>query len=172
MKKKLFLSLLLVSLVILPALAQRDYSLRAGGYCGYVDAGGLVAPSDDEMNSFTISTTHGYFFNPYFFLGAGVGIESYIQSNVYSIPLYATLRANFVDNWVTPYIDVRLGTAMIPNSYDKAYLYFNPSLGVSIGVSSNLALNISVGYRGILFTNSYYGSEMSNAASIKLGLQF
>ncbi len=41
---------------------------------------------------FPCLTTHGYQFNPYFFLGAGVGVNYHFNWSTVFIPVYADAR--------------------------------------------------------------------------------
>ena len=50
-------------------------TLESNCYRGNVEAGYSVGIGDYDSERFEINTTHGYQFNPYFFLGVGTGIH-------------------------------------------------------------------------------------------------
>ena len=59
-----------------------------------------------------LSTTHGYQFNNYFFVGGGVAFNYYTDADLYAAPIYANFRANFINKKVTPFADVKAGYAV------------------------------------------------------------
>ena len=63
--KKLFILLVSVLLFSFNCSAQ---SISSGNYKGYVDAGYSIGIGDYEFGRVEINTSHGYQFNPYFFL--------------------------------------------------------------------------------------------------------
>ncbi len=53
----------------------KEMSLKTNGYKGFVDVGGAFGVGTYGDGLVSVSSTHGYQFNPYFFLGAGVGVN-------------------------------------------------------------------------------------------------
>lgn len=151
MKKLLFL--LLMSLFFVNAHAENTKKGYHGfldvGYCYYV--GGTLDPSTIE-----ITTSHGYQFNPYLFLGAGVGIDitgkaewGDIGGMPYSkrdskidIPVFLNLRTNFTKTRFIPFFDAKAGVYVT----NGTQIYANGALGCRYSFGNNLGLSLAVGY--------------------------
>ena len=76
--------------------------------------------SDYNASKIELSTTHGYQFNNYFFVGGGVALNYYTDADLVAAPIYANFRANFINKKVTPFADVKAGYAVgdIEGAYD------------------------------------------------------
>ena len=96
-----------------------------------------------------------------------------------SIPIFADLRANFLDNKITPYFGAKIGYSV----FDATGVYFNPTLGVDVALDSRLGINFSLGYNlqsAEIIRYSYYGYsygyEYSNriigGITFKFGVHF
>lgn len=153
------------------------------GYRGFVDMGlvaGRLTVKGQSLGwtGFNLLTTHGYQFNPRYFLGGGLGFmlcggESYeYQKSSYAYEVdgaalllfYADFRVDFKPEMATPFADVRLGT-MVGDIYGG-----NVNLSVGMRVSR---FNASVGYMG-LFGNLYddAGGCALNTFTLKVGVDF
>ena len=69
---------------------------RHAGYKGFFDVGGGIGIRDFGDNIFSISTSHGYQFSPYFFLGAGIGVEYHTKWEATFMPIFADMRGYFL----------------------------------------------------------------------------
>ena len=89
-----------------------------------------------------LATVHGYQFNPYLFVGAGIGLNAclYYDDDV-DLPFFADVRASvpFGTSPVSFFGDVRLGYGAIEGD-----LYFSPAVGLRFGRSK--AATIALGY--------------------------
>lgn len=155
----------------------KSYNPRKRGYRGWVETGGSVALGGYGDGVFSFSTSHGYQFNPYFFLGAGIGVDYHFDYEVV-VPVFANARVYFMDRKTSPFIDVKIGYSPVG---DIQGIYFSPSIGVSIGVSKKCAVSISVGYnmqQGDIYFGYYYGSydyyldTLIHGLSFKAGFEF
>lgn len=153
-----------------------EKAYRSRGYQGYVDIGcsvGLVNWSG--CNAFSLSTSHGYQFNPYLFIGAGIGIDYYRELETTMLPIFADLKVNFIKNDITPFFRARLGYSLI----DGTGVYFNPTIGVDISPDKDWGFLISLGYN-MQYARFYDWTpfweylywESINTLSFKLGLYF
>lgn len=111
------------------------YTGRARGYRGFVEAGGNF--DLDANGAFTISTTHGYMFNPYIFLGAGLNYHYYDAYDTYDghdvyhcLQFYADFKAYMTKNRFAPFVDVKLGSST--DIYDETFVFFGAGLGLGI----------------------------------------
>ena len=131
------------------------------GYKGFADIGYLFDVSDNNANKFEISTSHGYQFNNYFFVGGGVAMDYYNDAEVFAVPVFANFRANFINNKVTPFGDVKLGYS----AGDVEGVYLSMAVGVRLALTQKTAINFRLEYaaQGYDYTyrDFYYGSSNS-----------
>lgn len=124
-------------------------------YRGFVDAGYTIGVGDYDFGRFEISTSHGYQFNPYVFLGVGAAIHFMPEYNTKGmdialdsrdsktdIPVFANAKFNFSKAKVAPFIDGKVGYYVTNNGG----LYYNVSAGCRIAINNKQAVNVSVGY--------------------------
>lgn len=156
------------------------------GYKGFIDAG-YTFDLDDyynkyNMNRFEISTSHGYQFNNYFFIGGGVAFDYYTDAESYAIPVFANFRANFINKKVTPFGDFKLGYT----AGDIEGVYMSMAVGVRITMAKKSAINFRLEYTCQGIENGYhnygysYGSyyyyyddyDLLNGFGFKIGFEF
>lgn len=151
MKKIAFVSLLLV-LISSTAKSQNVYG---NCYRGLVDAGYTIGVGDYQFGRFEINSSHGYQVNPFFFLGAGLGLHfmsNYetpnmdialdVRDSSVEIPIFANLKFNLTKSKIAPFIDLKAGTFITNNGG----LYASISGGCRIATIDKQAVNVSVGY--------------------------
>lgn len=145
-------------------------------YKGYVEGSYLRGLGDDRFDVAEISTTQGFTYSSWLFMGAGLGIDLMIPSldnglkGEYSVmvPIYADFRFNIGNqSRVGLNIDLRLGTAINFNDdfyTNNGYLledecwYIRPSISMRIPLSQEnprKALTIGVTYQ-LLMSDAYY----------------
>ena len=146
---------LLLSLVMILPLFTQAQSLQKG-YHGMVDIGYCYYISQIDPSTVEITTSHGYQFNPYIYLGAGLGFDftgeckwGEVGGHPYNrrdskvdIPLFFNARANFTKTIFSPFADVRIGSYV----NNDGNIYANLALGARYGISEDLGLSLSVGY--------------------------
>jgi hypothetical protein len=166
------------------------------GYRGYADIGYTFGLDSYKFGRVEVNTTHGYQINPYFFIGAGVGMHfmsSYqtpdmiialdTRKSKVSIPVYAAARVNFSKRIVSPFFDIKGGTYV--NNGDG--LYLAAAIGCRIATTDKQGLNFSLGYTVeklefetfSTFLNSYSMNYVRSARQletdgffIKIGYEF
>lgn len=131
--------------------AQREEMKKAvidRGYVGFagLDYGYCTGDFNNFLN-FGFSTVHGYQINPYIFVGAGLGLYmwgeyrgGYIDL---SVPMFFAARFTPLKKPITPFVDMRIGYAA--GKVDG--LYFNPYVGIRIGIRKSFAAYIGLGYQ-------------------------
>lgn len=133
------------------------------GYKGFVDAGYLFDVSDNDANKFELSTSHGYQFNNYFFVGGGLAFNHYSEAGLCAVPIFANFRANFINNKVTPFGDVKVGYT----AGDIEGAYVSMAVGVRVALAKKMALNFRLEYAAqgydYEYRDFYYGSYSSYA---------
>ena len=74
------------------------------GYKGFIDFGGVIGIGNRGDGAIAVSTTHGYQFNPYFFFGAGIGIEYHMNWETFFIPVFADIKTYFLNKNISPFL--------------------------------------------------------------------
>ena len=156
------------------------------GYHGFFDAGYTFGVGDYELNKIELSSTHGYQFNPYFFLGGGIAlhfISEYGRSNhslyrarMCDIPIYANTRITFLNGTISPFIDGKCGYYLTHHGE----LYANVSAGCRFALQHGQAINIYIGYtkedlefsRSISYYTKFKKICSTEGISLKLGYEF
>ena len=148
MKKNLFL------LFFIPIISQAQGLEK--GYHGMVEAGYCYYISQFSPSTVEVTTSHGYQFNPYIFLGAGVGFD-YTNSETWGdvsgmpynkrdskvdIPVFFNARASITKTKVIPFVDGKVG-AYVNNGGN---IYATLAVGARCAVSDNMGLYLSAGY--------------------------
>ena len=86
------------------------------GYRGSVEVGTIVnfkaSGISIDKGAFSITTSHGYQFNLHLFLGAVIGLDYHAAGGRLFMPLFADVRANFLNRDITPFWGVKIGYAV------------------------------------------------------------
>lgn len=164
------------------------------GYHGSVDVGYFTLSSQLEVNASVVSTTHGYQFTPYVFLGGGVAFEMtgkiisddnigyhdyQRRESKTDIPIYLNGRFNFTKTRFSPFADIRWGVV----ANDETYSYAVISLGCRYALNDMMGLHLLVGYEGrdisvdeyhVLHDGGYYKKEKSTISGlvVRFGFDF
>ena len=81
--------------------------------------------------AYSLQTINGYFFNPYFSVGLGVGLDGYSNPTFNTLPIFLDIRGYFNDGKSSPYIYADYGTLV----------------KVEGGKNNGSIFNIGVGYK-------------------------
>lgn len=141
------------------------------GYKGFVDLGYIFGVGDYGIDRLEISTSHGYQFNPYLFVGAGVAANYYFDAECFGLPIFAHVRGNILNNSISPYVDFKIGYSPLE---DVKGFYMSPSVGCKIK-SFNVSLGYvmqKVEYYYYDYYYSYEGSENCGGLNLKVGFEF
>lgn len=150
---KKFILFLITAMFAICANAQNIQK----GYHGFAELGYNKCISQLDPSTIEITTSHGYQFNPYIFLGAGVGFDfigncqwGEIGGYAYEkrdskvdIPVFFNVHSNFTRTKFSPFLDVKVG-AYVNNDHNK---YAKVSLGCRYALGNNMGLSLSVGYK-------------------------
>ena len=183
--KKVIVALVLMFGLSLSVFSQ-DYSVKRG-YKGFIDFGySFNVAMDgfaDEISGYDSdklfwSTSHGYQFNPYLFVGAGFSFDCYTAKTWVTVPFFANIRVTPIIGKLTPFIDAKVGYNGI--GYMKG-VYFAPSIGCRLGLTRKVGLNFGVGYALQQNTTNQYqwdpldkfeDETMNHGISIHFGFDF
>lgn len=168
-------------------LRYQNYPYKVRGYRGDVELSYLIGAGDFATDRVELTTSHGYQFNPYIYLGGGLGFQYWGDQEFFTMPIFTDFRVNFMKGKIIPNAGVKLGIAAQLNDDAAAGVYFNPSVGVKFMLSRKNAVNVSLGYT-VQTLNSdyiygygngsdygyyyYYGTTTFNSINFKVGYEF
>lgn len=139
----------------------------SAGYRGIIDIGYDIGVGDYGIDRIKLNIINGYQFNPHFSVGFGTGLRYFHEVAALYIPLFLDLRANILNENVSPYVAIRTGYSMrVTNSIGGGFM-LNPTVGVTFKTSSKSSMNIGFGY-DLLRLNGFGFS----ALSFNLGVSF
>jgi hypothetical protein len=145
------------------------FGFKPKGYVGIVELGLTDFPIGGNLPMFSLNIINAYQFNPYFALGAGVGVDVSSQK-IYEVPVTMDMRAYFTKTRVAPFFAMGLGYNLQVSSspFDNSTLFshgmvFNPSFGARIAINKKVALSLALGYKllGVKYNYSYNDSYYS-----------
>ena len=136
--------------------------------------GGYIA-GYPHCNNFMISTTHGYQFNNFFFLGGGLGLLRYIDGKKTMMPIFAETSINLLNNKrVMPFLQARLGTVV----GEWGGVYYSAICGVRLKVAQRHAVSLSLIMSDHFDVESFINDQddgiswFARSLGIKLGFEF
>jgi hypothetical protein len=149
------------------------------GYKGFIDFGYIVDLSDYDANKVEISTSHGYQFNNYFYLGGGVAADFYTDADLIAVPIFVDFRANFINKKVTPFADIKTGYSV----GDVEGAYVSTGIGVRFSLKGKKAINLKLEYNyqqhndhgDYSYNNNYYSYDYDydlEGLGFKVGFEF
>ena len=136
--------------------------------------GGYIA-GYPHCNNFMISTTQGYQFNNFFFLGGGLGLLRYIDGKKTMMPIFAETSINLLNNKrVMPFLQARLGTVV----GECGGVYYSAICGVRLKVAQRHAVSLSLIMSDHFDVESFINDQddgiswFARSLGIKLGFEF
>ena len=149
-------------------------------YKGFVEVTGLAGLGENRANFIGLSTSQGFQYTSWFYMGAGIGIDVAMARNtpvesrdryvntMALLPVFTDFRFNIpVTKSSSFFIDAKFGAAwFLGNNYINLYngtishsaqFFLQPTLGVRVPVSANgrQAVNFGVTYRLLTSNNNY-----------------
>ncbi|MDR2956497.1 MAG: hypothetical protein LBV43_15600 [Prevotella sp.] len=121
---------------------HRGWYRQIKGYRGFIEYGYVVGVGPTKNNKMEFLTSHGFQFNPIFYVGAGTGGYLSMNDKDHSLPVFINGRMNLLDEFTTPFIDIKTGYSVAEG---KGF-YFNASAGVSFSKKGGFAINLSATY--------------------------
>lgn len=155
------------------------------GYRGFVDWNMDYGSFDaykyrSHYMLYGISTSHGYQFNPHFFLGAGIWIQGGAGDVLHRLgwPLFIQGRTDWTFGKVPLYLDLRLGGTIfgrtIENGDDK--LLIAPTVGYRLDWGKRVCANFGIGLsiHGCDDGGSHGGTHYTwhPLPSLRIGIEF
>ncbi len=124
--------------------------------------------SNSDDIGLSLQTINGYQFCPYFFLGAGLGIDRFITYQQTFSPFFIRLSSEFLKKRVTPYVYADGGYSVMwkqPSTADVTYTnaggaYACAGGGIRIYTRSRASVILSAGYKmNMSHTSWTYGYQ-------------
>lgn len=122
-----------------------------------------------DAGRLSLTTSHGVQINPYLFVGGGTTVNYYPSASYFSLPLFANVRGSFMDNSISPFVDLKIGYTI----FDVTGFYFSPSIGCRFGLQNGNGVNVSLGYemqKGTLEESNY--SVTVGGIALRVGYDF
>lgn len=139
--------------------AGADFSFRGGGY------------GDSAVDIYYgISTSHGYQFNPAFFLGAGVMWEM-VHTHSWDLkteyPFFVHARTDMTFGRVPLYGDLRVGAVL----FGDYRFYLSPTIGYRLDLGHKVSFNFGLGmtFRGYGWSDE---KTLHPQLSLRAGIDF
>lgn len=138
------------------------------GYRGMVELGGGTA---QEIFQIKFSTTYGYQFNPFLFLGGFIGLGTEptpIYDNRFNFRCGADFRTYMYKGKIVPYAGLQLGydywlpTTFEADLFPNDSLYLSCQLGVRFTIQKGNAVNLAI----------QLGSATTRELVFKIGYEF
>ncbi|WP_296384638.1 hypothetical protein [Winogradskyella sp.] len=115
---------------------------------------GVINRNITSNNSiaYSLQTINGFFFNPYFSIGFGIGLDGYHNPNYNTLPAFLDLRAYFSDGKGSPYVFINYGTLIkIENGTNNGNMA-NLGFGYKIPLNNKrfiIVADLSYSYKAI-----------------------
>lgn len=184
----------ILSLFAIAAISLSAFALQPQrGYRGFIDWDNnldryqWVGSNEKFIEMYTgVSTSHGYQFNPNFYLGAGVAVQYNKKFKEWILPVFMQVRTDQKFGKFTPFGDIRIGYSLT----DGGGIYFSPMIGYRFNWGRKMGINVGVGLTliGVKYTsgdlvydeiNGYFTitntktvREIDTNFSFKIGIDF
>ncbi|MEI6124141.1 MAG: hypothetical protein WCQ95_11010 [Bacteroidota bacterium] len=151
----------------------KDFTGMKLGYYGVVESGlGIGFGYDISILDSKLNIISGYRVNTWFAVGAGWGIRIRPGNEMY-MPVFIDVRSNFLNKPTSPYISLDAGYGFCPSYHRLSGFMMSPTLGVSVKLKSNFAINLGLNYEMQHFDNAYsYYSYYRNASRYQHTISF
>lgn len=163
---------------------------KGSGYAAQLDIGYDQGGSHEDLNRLHINLMNGYRFGPYFTAGAGLGLRYYTAPRDILVPVFASLKINFLKKRISPFLMLNAGYSFDSSNEDEKIRFqgvgymVNPSAGFNVFIRGKSYLSLGIGYEFQQFnlvdaSASYFsplsartGSEMTSSLCCYLAFGF
>lgn len=161
--KRFLISMLAATAVAFGAKARQPET----GYRGFIEWSNdyrtqkpFLGPESRISTLYTgFSTSHGYQFNPWLFVGAGVEYEycSKLKEHVF-IP-FIHGRTDLLFGKFTPFGEIRAGYNFVNDMGDDGF-YFSPNIGYRFNWGRKVGINVGAGVSLLLYKIDSYDTAI------------
>jgi hypothetical protein len=132
--KKAFVVLLILLSTASVASAQTNRAFKKGYRATIEVTNSAVFGKDKIGGLIQANTTHGYRVGNGIFLGAGFGIGYDMIADDYLIPMYLDAKYNFLDQKISPFVNLRTGIRFNGSARNEQFADFIAiSGGIDVG---------------------------------------
>lgn len=133
----------------------------------------------DNASAYFLQTINGYFIDPFFSVGLGVGLDGYHNPNFNTLPVFLDLRLYLSDDMSSPYVFMDIGTLVKFEGNKNNGTLFNIGLGYKISLNKKrlmIITDLSYNYKaisndGLSLRNSNSWTQLRGTA-LTLGIIF
>ncbi|MGR7813605.1 hypothetical protein [Lacinutrix undariae] len=105
-----------------------------------------------KSKAYSLQTINGYFFNPNFSVGLGVGLDGYSNPNFNTLPIFVDVRTYFNDGKSSPYLFLDYGMLAKVEGGKNNGTIFNIGFGYKFPINNKrfiLVTDLSYSYKAI-----------------------
>jgi len=124
-----------------PRRKQIKWNREISGFRAFFDQTLTLGVGKIPNHRWGSSTSLGVQFNPIFYTGIGISYDMTLNNKEGAVPIFINPRINFLDENITPFLDIRTGWSFLEG---KGF-YASPTVGVSFAKGVN-AYNVGIGY--------------------------
>jgi hypothetical protein len=121
-----------------PKLWNRDIR----GFRGFIDYAYIHGIGAAKNHRLEYAMSLGFQFNPIFYTGLGTSYTVTLNKKDHSLPVFINSRLNFLDEYTTPFWDLKIGYSVAEG---KGF-YLSTGFGVSFSKKGKRAFNLSLIY--------------------------
>lgn len=148
-----------------------QYTFQQNGYKGNIDIGITFG----DLDRFELNSSHGYQFNPYTYIGGGIGIHYFYyyapkpDPKELFVPLFIDFRANFNQNKIMPFASMKLGYSLdISDNFKGAGVYWSPAIGLKFFNNNYITLYTTVSYSLQQWKDPQYYNEYNYMGEVTI----
>ena len=125
-----------------PKRREQIWNRDIRGFRAFSDYAYIQGMGLDKNHRFEFMQSIGFQFNPIFYTGLGVGYDFTLNNRDASVPFFVNQRINFLDEYTTPFWDVKVGYSI----GEGKGIYFSTSVGASFTKNGGRAFNVGLVY--------------------------
>jgi hypothetical protein len=127
--------------------------------------------STEDSRAYSLQTIGGYFLNPNFSVGIGIGLDGYHEPDYNTLPLFIDLRGYFVNNKNSAFAFLDVGTVIKASDSFREGRMLEIGIGYKFFAASNIAMigSINGSFKGLSLTDESYTSSDRTVALRGIG---
>lgn len=125
-----------------PKRKESIWNRQIRGFRVFLDYAYIHGIGKEKNNRIEYMGSVGFQFNPIFYTGLGIGYDMTLNNKDSALPVFINQRINFLDDYKTPFWDVKIGYSVAAG---KGF-YCSTSLGMSFTKRGRRAFNLGLVY--------------------------
>jgi len=125
-----------------PRRRYQNWYRQIRGFRVFLGYGYIQGVGKSKNNRIEFYTSLGFQFNPIFYMGIGTAYDITLNNKDASLPVFLNPRINFLDDYTTPFLDVKAGYSVM----EGRGFYFSSTLGISLTKKGRRAFNLGLSY--------------------------